>query len=184
MQEVIFSLVYTYLLCTFSTDLLLCPTCWLYTNTHQIVGYTEDKALERVTVAEAAKRLGVTQEAVRGRIKRDTIQYEKDPDGKTCVYLTPEETEDNDTANDMTNAYISALTSQIQSLKEHVASLEADKEHFRQDALRKDHLLAVALERHSSHDALVRPHGRTSATPGVVHLAVQPGLGAYIWRQD
>jgi transposase-like protein len=42
---------------------------------------------DRVTVAEAARRLGVTQAAIRKRIERGTIEFGKDPEGLTYVHL-------------------------------------------------------------------------------------------------
>jgi|SRR5829696_3322065 len=43
--------------------------------------------LDRLTVAQAADRLGVTQDAVRKRIARGTIRHEKDYEGRIFVYL-------------------------------------------------------------------------------------------------
>ena len=43
--------------------------------------------MDRVTVAEAAERLGVSQDAVYKRIKRGTIPWDKDEYGKTVVYV-------------------------------------------------------------------------------------------------
>ena len=43
--------------------------------------------LNRLTVAQAAHRLGVTQDAVRKRIARGTIRHEKDHEGRIFVYL-------------------------------------------------------------------------------------------------
>src|SRR5918997_6146652 len=43
--------------------------------------------LDRLTVAQAAHRLGVTQDAVRKRIARGTIRHEKDHEGRIFVYL-------------------------------------------------------------------------------------------------
>ena len=47
--------------------------------------------MDRVSVAEAASRLGVTPDAVRQRIRRGTIEYEKTDDGRYYVYLTPQD---------------------------------------------------------------------------------------------
>ncbi len=42
---------------------------------------------DRVTVQEAAYRLGVKDDAVRKRIQRGTIDYEKNEDGRVYVFL-------------------------------------------------------------------------------------------------
>ena len=44
-------------------------------------------ALDKVSVAQAAHRLGITQDAVRKRIARGTIRHGKDHEGRTFVYL-------------------------------------------------------------------------------------------------
>src|ERR687890_671993 len=43
--------------------------------------------LDRLTVAQAADRLGITQDAVRKRIARGTIRHDKDHEGRIFVYL-------------------------------------------------------------------------------------------------
>lgn len=43
--------------------------------------------MDRVTVAEAAQRLKVSQDTVYKRIKRGTIPWDKDEDGKTVVFI-------------------------------------------------------------------------------------------------
>ena len=43
--------------------------------------------LDRVTVAQAADRLGITQDAVRKRIARGTLRHDKDYEGRIFVYL-------------------------------------------------------------------------------------------------
>jgi predicted RNase H-like nuclease (RuvC/YqgF family) len=45
------------------------------------------EALDRISVAQAANRLGITQDAVRKRIARGTIRHEKDHEGRIFVYL-------------------------------------------------------------------------------------------------
>jgi hypothetical protein len=46
----------------------------------------------RLTVAEASEVLGITVEAVRGRIKRDKLEHERDS-GTVYVYLDADQTE-------------------------------------------------------------------------------------------
>src|SRR5919199_843830 len=49
----------------------------------------------RVTVAEAARILGISPEAVRARIQRGTLPKEKDPDGTVYVRLDAGRTRSN-----------------------------------------------------------------------------------------
>jgi len=44
-------------------------------------------ALDKISVAQAANRLGITQDAVRKRIARGTIRHGKDQEGRIFVYL-------------------------------------------------------------------------------------------------
>src|SRR5919202_2253677 len=48
-----------------------------------------------MTVAEAAVRLGVTQDAIRQRRRRNSIPHEKDESGRVYVYLHPTNTDHN-----------------------------------------------------------------------------------------
>ena len=54
------------------------------------VGYAgmyNKKKMDRVTVAEAALRLGVKEQAIRKKIQRGTLTYDKDEDLRVYVYL-------------------------------------------------------------------------------------------------
>jgi excisionase family DNA binding protein len=44
---------------------------------------------ERLTIQEAAHRLGVSESAIRKRIKRGTLKREKTEDGRVLVYMEP-----------------------------------------------------------------------------------------------
>src|SRR3954464_10197735 len=48
---------------------------------------------ERVTVSEAAARLSISEGAVRQRINRGTLAYEKGEDGRIFVLLHPDTTD-------------------------------------------------------------------------------------------
>ena len=48
---------------------------------------THDATQDRVTIQEAARRLGVKDDALRKRIQRGTLRHEKDPDGRVYVYM-------------------------------------------------------------------------------------------------
>jgi len=100
--------------------------------------------LERRTIAEAAKKLEVTQEAIRARIRRGTIEHDKDETGKTYVYLTEVEAhnqhEDNAVVNGVVNDYITSLKSEIESLKQ-------DREVWQEEAKRKDAIIMALTNR-------------------------------------
>jgi hypothetical protein len=100
---------------------------------------------DRLSVPEAAERLGVTQDAVRKRIHRDAISWEQDGDGRYYVYLGDTEDTTRNTSRETRqdtsrDTLIVAMQDQIDTLKQEVAD-------WKEEARRKDHLLAAALER-------------------------------------
>ncbi len=58
---------------------------------HQVEGQVEVQGMagDRVTVQEAARRLGVKDDAIRKRIQRGTLEHDKGEDGRVYVYLEP-----------------------------------------------------------------------------------------------
>ena len=81
--------------------------------------------LDRRTVAQAAEALGVSQDAVRKRIARDTIPNDRDELGRVYVYLSPSETvhktdqdaRQDDATKTVQDAYIRSLEDQIAFLR-------------------------------------------------------------------
>jgi hypothetical protein len=45
------------------------------------------RGVDRLTIQEAARRLGISEGAVRKRVTRDSLEHEKDDDGRVYVYL-------------------------------------------------------------------------------------------------
>src|SRR5215212_4784469 len=45
------------------------------------------RGLERLTIQEAARTLGISEGAVRKRVTRGALQHEKEDDGRVYVYL-------------------------------------------------------------------------------------------------
>lgn len=74
-------------------------------------------ALDRLTVAQAAHRLGVTQDAVRKRIARGTIRHEKDYEGRIFVYLDTFESESKTNQDANQDKYTRSLEDQIDFLR-------------------------------------------------------------------
>ncbi len=94
----------------------------------------------RVTVEDAAKLLGITVDAVRKRIERGTLRSVRVD--KTRYVLLDGREDANMTSHDpdMTVALLAEL-------KDRIRFLEAELESRKEEARRKDHLLAAALER-------------------------------------
>jgi uncharacterized coiled-coil protein SlyX len=97
--------------------------------------------LDRMTVAQAAHALGVSQDAVRKRIARGTIPHDRDESGRVFVYLSSSETvhkTDQDAVQD--DATKTVQDPYIRSLEDQIAFL-------RQELERKDRILLNLTER-------------------------------------
>ncbi len=89
--------------------------------------------LDRVTVAQAAAALKISQDAVRKRIARGTIPHDRDESGRVYVYLAPSETvhkTGQDTAHDdgtkpVQDAYIRRLEDQMAFLRRELERKDA-----------------------------------------------------------
>jgi excisionase family DNA binding protein len=100
-------------------------------------------AIERLTVAQAAARLGVSQDAVRKRIKRGTIEYEQGQDGRLHVYLDPlevYETRQDRAGDEPTERLAWAQHQEIEFLRR---ELETRTEEIR----RRDSIMAALTQR-------------------------------------
>jgi excisionase family DNA binding protein len=70
---------------------------------------------DRVTVREAARRLGVKDDTIRKRIQRGTLKHDKDPDGQIYVYLDPSSVVSEEASYDA--LLISSLLDQVSYLR-------------------------------------------------------------------
>src|SRR5918995_2266937 len=97
----------------------------------------QDAAQDRVTIQEAAQRLGVKEDAIRKRIQRGTLRHEKTQEGRVFVWLdaAPDATQDaaQDTYRDASqDALLSAKDETIAALREQLAQAnERDRENRR-----------------------------------------------------
>jgi hypothetical protein len=94
----------------------------------------DDGQDERLTVAGAAERLGITKEAVRKRIARGTLHAEKDPDGTVRVYVPPSPTPSDAAGRD---ELVEELRDQVRYLRD-----QLDQE---RDANRENRRIIAAL---------------------------------------
>jgi hypothetical protein len=77
------------------------------------------RGVDRVSIQDAARRLGVSEGAVRKRVARGTLQHDKAVDGRVYVYLDAGVDAGQDAGVDANNnALISQLRSENQYLRE------------------------------------------------------------------
>ena len=92
--------------------------------------------MDRLTVVEAAARLGVKEQAIRKRIQRGTIAHDKDDDGRVHVYLDPE-----DGVTGTGAGVDSGISTLVQSLQDQIAYLRQEAEDWKEEARRKDTII-------------------------------------------
>ncbi len=126
---------------------------------------------DRITVQEAARRLGVKDDAIRKRIQRGTLDHDKDPHGRVFVYLDANHGTSSDTYKDSTRyasqdgkgeesqdtthdasyvALIEVLRSELEDWKQVVATRD-------EELRRKDHIIAALTERIPELEAPAEP---------------------------
>jgi hypothetical protein len=77
------------------------------------------RGVDRLTIQEAARRLGISEGAVRKRVTRDTLEHHKDEDGRVYVYLDAGVDEGIDERVDPhSNALISQLRDEVAYLRD------------------------------------------------------------------
>jgi hypothetical protein len=138
--------------------------------------------LDRLTVAQAADVLNISQDAVRKRIARGTIPNDRDESGRVFVYLAPSETvhkTDQDTAQDATSKTVQ--DAYIRSLEDQIAFLRRELE-------RKDGILLNLTERipqlEAPSEARESPvRGEDDADRVDVPQQPQGGLSRPWWRR-
>jgi len=102
-----------------------------------VVDDAQDTAQDRVTIQEAAQRLGVKEDAIRKRIQRGTLRHEKTPEGRVFVWVGAAQDATQDTAQDRyrdasQDALLTAKDETIAALREQLAQAnERDRENRR-----------------------------------------------------
>jgi hypothetical protein len=141
----------------------------------------------RVSVYQAAEVMGVTVDAIRKRISRDTIPHERHEDGRVWVILDTDQdaaskVRDTDQPQSDKDALISEMSDRIASLERQLeAERQANSEHRR--------LLAAALERippqlEAPQETRESPETATAGTDrGRGRAEAQEGVERPWWRR-
>lgn len=114
---------------------------------------SRDRPVDRVTVPEAAEMMGVTQSAVRKRVQRGTIAWDKDGEGRVYVYVDSSETSP-ETRGDKTQDAVTG-----QSRDELLEVYKDQVEFLRRELERKDTIIMSLAQRIPELEAVSEPSG-------------------------
>ncbi len=108
--------------------------------------------MDRLSVAQAAAVLGVTQAAVYKRIQRGTVEHDKDGEGRVFVYLDTSDIPSDQSMDgpDMStdgSMDLSNSAELIAELRAHNESLRQEVEAWREESRRKDSILMTMAQR-------------------------------------
>jgi hypothetical protein len=121
----------------------------------------------RVTVDEAARHLGLTVDAVRKRVQREQIAYEKDEAGRVRIILDEGETLQ-DESPDTTGQDAGAHADLVEELRDRVHYLERvledEREARTEERRRHDTLMAQLMQRIPQLEA--SPEASETSEPG------------------
>ena len=106
--------------------------------------------MDRVTVAEAALRLGVKEQAIRKRIQRGTLAHDKGEDGRVYVYLDREDGATGTGAD-------AGMGTLVQSLQDQIGHLRQEAEDWKEEARRKDTIIMSLTQRIPELEAPTEP---------------------------
>jgi hypothetical protein len=138
------------------------------------------RRVDRLTIQEAARTLGISEGAVRKRVVRGTLKHEKEDDGRIYVYL---DAGDGRGVDDVQDAGVdpdsSALISQ---LRDEVAYLR--DENRRKDEIIMQQAMTMRQITAASQEPPESPESPASTdTTTEVHGEAQEGLQRPWWRR-
>ena len=104
--------------------------------------------MDRVTVQEAAQRLGISQDAVRQRVRRGSIRYDKDDKGRVYVYLDPTNKHPTTVRDEPGDTIHDTLRNElVTELRDRIEFLETELADRKEESRRKDHIIAALTQR-------------------------------------
>jgi hypothetical protein len=105
----------------------------------------------RVSVAEAASHLGISQDAVYKRIKRGTIRWEKGEEDKTYVWIEEQDSSTDSLGKSTDNLYDTSTDRSadllLDELRDRIRFLEAELDDRKEETRRKDSIIMALTQR-------------------------------------
>jgi excisionase family DNA binding protein len=103
----------------------------------------QDATQDRVTIQEAARRLGIKEDAIRKRIQRGSMRHEKADDGRVHVWVDATQDTTQDTGRTTKNTYRDAAQDKrVEDLREQVGYLRRQLDEEREARRRADTIIA------------------------------------------
>ncbi len=88
--------------------------------------------MDRLTVGQAAERLGISGNAVYKRIERDQIRHDRDDDGRVYVYVDPSATKQVNSTASQSDNLMRNLEDQVRYLRDQLQQAnDANRENRR-----------------------------------------------------
>jgi hypothetical protein len=142
------------------------------------------RGVDRLTIQEAAWRLGISEGAVRKRVTRKTLRHDKDDDGRVYVYLDSGGRRGVDVGQDEgvdpnSNALISRLEDEVEFLRNQV---QRQQEIIAQQAVTMRQLTAASSQE-PSEDAETVEEAPDRAEPQSTTGGAQEGAERPWWRR-
>ena len=108
---------------------------------------SEDVSIKHLSVAEAARALGVTRDAIHKRISRGSIEHEKGEDGRLYVYVdTSTSGLDSSTDKSRDESKVEALERLVENQQDRILFLERELDR-RGDETERLHQIVAGLTR-------------------------------------
>ncbi len=123
-------------------------------NAQDIIRDGGGQRLERLSVAQAARALGVTESGVRKRVSRGTLPHDRDDSGTVWVYVDPLQTV---SGTHLDNHEDEVRETVLDALRDQVATLKDQVQYLQQEGERKDAILMTMAQRIPELEAAQEP---------------------------
>ncbi len=121
------------------------------------MGEDRDTAQDRVTIQEAAHRLGVKEDAIRKRIQRGNMRHEKADDGRVYVWVDTTQDTAQDADRSSQDAYQDTTQDdRLEDLREQIAYLRRQLDEEREARRRADVILGQLSQANAEQARTIR----------------------------